>query len=157
MRSIWSIAGMLLLLFLGSWWAQARDTAPTQHWVLQTIDGQPVRLHISSPGFQSATVWKGALPGQLDSEGNFRPSLELRVRAFTHVIAAMLHCNDEAVQLELNYVNLLQQTTRYRTQNGCLYLFDDSHPRPRLVFETMPARAGSLTASAAAAPLPPAM
>ncbi|ALD22464.1 hypothetical protein AM218_16210 [Hymenobacter sp. DG25A] len=156
MRNIWSIAGILSLLLVGSWWAQVMEPVPTQPWVLQTIDGKPVRLHISSPGFQSATAWKGALPGQLDSEGSFRPSLELRVRALTHVIAAMLHCNDEAVRLELDYVNLLQQATRYRTHNGCLYLFDDSHPQPRLVFETMPAPASSLTASAAS-PLPPAM
>ncbi|WP_303310050.1 hypothetical protein [Hymenobacter sp. BT730] len=156
MRSLWRIAGALLVLLAGSWWTQNIGNTASPRWVLQTIDGRPIQLHRSSPGFQSATVWAGALPDPMTSEGEFRPSLELRVRAFTHVIATLLHCNDEAVRLELHYVNLLQQATRYRTRNGHLYLFDDTHPRPRLVFETAPAPASPFTA-AAASPLPSSM
>jgi heat shock protein HslJ len=105
---------------------------PTQ-WVLHTLEGKSLpksrlegqpRLVLSSAGAARS----------IHRTGPFQQSLSDRLRTIPRVISTMMRRNDQTMELELRYLSVLKQSTRYEVTGNTLYLYAPEQATPLATF-----------------------
>ncbi|MGY2131179.1 META domain-containing protein [Hymenobacter sp. HD11105] len=105
------------------------------HWVLTTLDGKP--LPASRVGTQPFLVLPAdGEPQQNPYKGSFQPPITERLRHLPRVISAMMRSNDEAIETELRYLSVLEETTRFEIANNTLLLYAARQSTPVATFTT---------------------
>ena len=106
---------------------------PPTRWVLSTLDGKPL------PDVQEATrpelvLPSTAIPNETHYRGAFEHSISTRLQTIPHVISTMMRRSNQAIEVEMRYLSVLEQTTRFEISGNTLHLYAAKQATPLATF-----------------------
>ncbi|WP_084445518.1 META domain-containing protein [Hymenobacter roseosalivarius] len=113
----------------------AAPQVPPTRWVLHTLNGRPL------PNFRPAARPELVLPGAASSTrgasygGAFHQSISGRLQTIPHLISTMMRRSNQATELEMRYLSVLEQTTRFEISGNTLHLYAARQVVPLAMFE----------------------
>jgi hypothetical protein len=71
---------------------------------------------------------------QTSYKGSFQPSITERLVLLPRVISAIMRSSDEAIETELRYLSVLEETTRFEITDNILLLYASEQDTPLATF-----------------------
>lgn len=103
------------------------------HWVLTTLDGKP--LPTSRAEARPLLVLPaGNVAQQTPYKGLFQQSVTERLMLLPRFISAMMRSSNEAIETELRYLSVLEETTRFEITDNTLLLYAAKQDAPVATF-----------------------
>lgn len=111
----------------------AAPQPPPTHWVLRTLDGKP--LSYLQPQARPQLILPAVTAPGTPHQGAFQHSVSARLLTIPHVISTMMRRSNQAIEEELRYLNVLEQTNRFEISGDTLHLYTAEQTTPLATFE----------------------
>ncbi|WP_133271509.1 META domain-containing protein [Hymenobacter radiodurans] len=106
---------------------------PPTHWVLSTLDGKP--LPYLQPAARPELVLPSpAITKEAHYQGAFEHSISTRLQAIPRIISTMMRRSNQAIEVEMRYLSVLEQTTRFEISGNTLQLYAAKQATPLATF-----------------------
>ena len=112
----------------------ADSPAPPTRWVLRTLDGKPL------PDFQNSAAPQLVLSGADATQGErhqgtFQHSISARLQTIPHVISTIMRSDNQAMDAEMRFLSVLEQTTHFEISGNILHLYATKQAAPLATFK----------------------